>query len=433
MDNQKKEPDDWRKNKTLQDCMLYMLQNEIMCDVTFRVGESRKMIKAHKNILASRSQVFHTMFEGSLPEKGEISIPDIDEDTFSNLLLLAYDDDVLISNKNVDSMLYAGDKYMLSTVMSKCSEFLISTAKSADAVVTLSTARQFHLEDLQTESLKYIEDNTAECLSSIHAVELNSQCVQLILKSEYLSCSETDVCNFFLKWITNQCQLQDLEVNAENLRSISGELMSLIRFPLIEKKYFSTTVSHSMLLTTDEILSVFRWHHGEVCSLFSTDPRCPRGPNLQGETKIIHRHTRISNGWRSNAANALIFHSNKSIWLKGCIIFAPLSVTCGGNAKFTFELTDESTNIFSNEVLDMESGTSLNETIGVSLTKPILLNAEKRYTIVVRDIKPTTYYGSNCKSVCKQDDVTITFQNSTKSKCSTDITQGQIAGIMFCL
>lgn len=75
------------KNKTLQDCMLYMLQNEIMCDVTFRVGESRRMIKAHKNILASRSRVFHTMFEGSLPEKGEISIPDIDEDTFSNLLL----------------------------------------------------------------------------------------------------------------------------------------------------------------------------------------------------------------------------------------------------------------------------------------------------------------------------------------------------------
>lgn len=118
---------------------------------------------------------------------------------FKNIFFnrLAYDDDVLISNKNVDSMLYAGDKYMLSTVMSKCSEFLISTAKSADAVVTLSTARQFHLEDLQTESLKYIEDNTAECLSSIHAVELNSQCVQLILKSEYLSCSERDVCNFF--------------------------------------------------------------------------------------------------------------------------------------------------------------------------------------------------------------------------------------------
>lgn len=62
-----------------------MLQNEIMCDVIFRVGKSKKMIKAHKNILASRSRVFQTMFEGPLPEKGEISITDINEDIFNNL------------------------------------------------------------------------------------------------------------------------------------------------------------------------------------------------------------------------------------------------------------------------------------------------------------------------------------------------------------
>ncbi|CAG2231792.1 unnamed protein product [Mytilus edulis] len=410
MDNQKKEPDDWRKNKTLQDCMLYMLQNEIMCDVTFRVGESRRMIKAHKNILASRSRVFHTMFEGSLPEKGEISIPDIDEDTFSNLLLFVYDDDVLISNKNVDSLLYAGDKYMLSTVMSKCSAFLISTAKSADAVVTLSTARKFHLEDLQTESLKYIEENTAECLSSIHAVELNSQCVQLILESEYLSCSETDVCIFFMKWIENQCRLQ----------------VSACR-----EKYFSNEVSHSLLLTTDEILGVFRCHHGEDCSPFSSNPRCPRGPNQQGETKYIYRHTSVSSGWRSSAANALVFKSNRSIWLKGCIIFGPVSSVSESHSKFTFELTDKSTNSICHEVLDMQSGTSLNETRGITLTKPIILNAESQYTIIIRDIKPSTYYGSNCKSVCTEENITITFENSTKSACGTDTSKGQIAGIMF--
>ncbi|XP_076070728.1 BTB/POZ domain-containing protein 6-like [Mytilus galloprovincialis] len=90
MDNLNKEKVDWREGKTLPNCMLYMLENEIMCDVTFRVGESCKIIKAHKNILASRSLVFHTMFEGLLPEKGEINIPDIDDDIFNNLLRYAY-------------------------------------------------------------------------------------------------------------------------------------------------------------------------------------------------------------------------------------------------------------------------------------------------------------------------------------------------------
>ena len=77
---------DWREDKSLPKCMLYMLENEIMCDVTMVVGESKTKIKAHKYMLSSRSPVFHTMFEGSLAEKGEIIIPDIREDTFRSLI-----------------------------------------------------------------------------------------------------------------------------------------------------------------------------------------------------------------------------------------------------------------------------------------------------------------------------------------------------------
>ncbi|CAC5375785.1 SPOP [Mytilus coruscus] len=71
----------------LPDCMMHMLKNEIMCDVTLRVGEGRSPIKAHKYMLASRSPVFHTMFDGSMPETGEIAIPDIEENTFNDILV----------------------------------------------------------------------------------------------------------------------------------------------------------------------------------------------------------------------------------------------------------------------------------------------------------------------------------------------------------
>lgn len=77
---------DWRDDNTLQDCMMYMLEKEMMCDVIFRVREGRKTIKAHRTILASRSEVFHTMFDGSLPKEREVNIPNIDEDSFKNLL-----------------------------------------------------------------------------------------------------------------------------------------------------------------------------------------------------------------------------------------------------------------------------------------------------------------------------------------------------------
>lgn len=77
---------DWQDGKTLSECMIYMLEKEIMCDVTLRVGDEERPIKAHKYMMSSRSPVFYTMFEGSMPETGDILIPDIDLKTFREIL-----------------------------------------------------------------------------------------------------------------------------------------------------------------------------------------------------------------------------------------------------------------------------------------------------------------------------------------------------------
>lgn len=77
---------DWQINKTLPECMLYMLEHEIMCDISFRVGPEHRILKAHKYMLCSRSPVFYIMTQGSLPETGEIDVPDVDAETFRVLL-----------------------------------------------------------------------------------------------------------------------------------------------------------------------------------------------------------------------------------------------------------------------------------------------------------------------------------------------------------
>ena len=40
---------DWQDDKGLGECMIHMLTEEIMCDVTFRVGSDKTPIKAHKS------------------------------------------------------------------------------------------------------------------------------------------------------------------------------------------------------------------------------------------------------------------------------------------------------------------------------------------------------------------------------------------------
>jgi len=77
---------DWQFGKMLPDCINYMLQNELMCDVTFHVGANRMPIKAHKFMLASASPVFYSMFDGPIAENGDVSIPDIAANIFKDIL-----------------------------------------------------------------------------------------------------------------------------------------------------------------------------------------------------------------------------------------------------------------------------------------------------------------------------------------------------------
>lgn len=77
---------EWQLGKTLAECNRYMLDNQIDCDVTFRVGETGEVVMAHKYVLGSRSSVFYAMLYGPLAEKGDILITDMEPHTFQCLL-----------------------------------------------------------------------------------------------------------------------------------------------------------------------------------------------------------------------------------------------------------------------------------------------------------------------------------------------------------
>ena len=65
------------QHSSAQDTNLHMLENEVLCDITFLVGEEKEAIKCHKYMLVSRSPVFYTMFCGALAETSEtVTIPD---------------------------------------------------------------------------------------------------------------------------------------------------------------------------------------------------------------------------------------------------------------------------------------------------------------------------------------------------------------------
>jgi len=85
----------WQSERTLSECMRYMLDNEIATDVCFKVGPpdgATVNIRAHKYMLISRSAVFEAMFSSGMAEcqtgpEATIRVEDIDAAIFKDLLL----------------------------------------------------------------------------------------------------------------------------------------------------------------------------------------------------------------------------------------------------------------------------------------------------------------------------------------------------------
>ncbi|CAC5403379.1 BTBD3_6 [Mytilus coruscus] len=196
---------DWQENKSLNECIMYMLKKEIMCDAIFRVGTERSIVKVHKYMLASRSPVFYTMFEGACPEKGEVIVPDVNLGTFKGLLKYIYSDVLDLSLDNIQEVLYVAEKYMLSAMKDKCSVLLSSSVETSNASLVFDVASKLHLEDFKNKSLDYIKKNAAECLKAPNAIKMSKKCMEAILKLDSANCSETDICQFLIKWASSQC------------------------------------------------------------------------------------------------------------------------------------------------------------------------------------------------------------------------------------
>ncbi|CAC5411604.1 BTBD3_6 [Mytilus coruscus] len=264
---------DWQIGKSLSDRMKYMLDNQLMCDVTFHVGSDKSPIKAHKYMLASASPVFYSMFEGPLSEKGDVDIADITPEYFNMMLQYIYTEKIVIDANNIKGLLYGSEKYMLQTLKDKCSDFLTSSVNGDHACVVFQTAHDFHMKDLEEEALNFIYKNGSASLESDDFLHLSSDCLKLILRSDQLICDETTIYQRMVQWAKLQCEEQSMPTTDENVRKSLGDLLYLIRFPLMTPKYFTDEVSSQKILTFEEKVGVYEDFNGKQTDIFISTNR----------------------------------------------------------------------------------------------------------------------------------------------------------------
>ncbi|XP_052073923.1 BTB/POZ domain-containing protein 6-like [Mytilus californianus] len=413
-----------------------MLTNQVMCDVTFIVGHDQSPIKAHKYMLASSSPVFFNMFNGAVAEKGNVRIPDVKADVFNELLQFIYTEENNITNENIHDMIYVADKYMMDELKVKCDHFLKMKMNETTAVAILHTAHSFNLEETIDKAMFIICCKPEECLSTAEFIRLSRRCVEMILKCNVMICLEEFLYDAVLKWGGHQLEEKNLEMNDKNVRDELGDLLYLVRFPIMKQDYFSRQISTRDILTKDEIVNVFQSFNDQQLTSckFRTEKRLPKPiPFFRCEVNN-NRNAR----WITKYDDDLDFKVDRDCFLKSVIIFTPrvTGKTLPELSPTILITSTEGNNLRPKtnwmEKLDLTTSSVHSETVTHVFYIPVPVKKEVRYTIhFMMDISANFFFfntGKDYRPTVTVDDITVTFLKAN-AQSQTDVNQGQYMGI----
>ena len=429
--------DNWQTElPTLVERTAFIFNNEILSDVKFVVpvsigeSESKKVIPAHKFVLAISSPVFFAMFYGQMAEtKDSIELPDCEYESLLELFRFLYTDQVNLSGSNVMQVLYLANKYLVPSLVKKCKGYLQGNLIASNVFCVLPHAQKFEDKDLEDRCWKVIEEQTEEAMTSDEFVTVERSVVESIVKREVFNVTEVELFKAVNRWATKECERQGVTSDGETKRRILGEeIVKGIRFPLIPQKDFASVVFDSRILNYEEFGNMTKYYNGLINTPL---------PFLKA-SRIVHRCCRFK--W---------FCSPRKYWDYGmtpeCIILTvkkPVKIygvqhfgSKGGEYTVTTDIVD----LMDNTSLVSRAGNYASEksdadayySFDVLFDRPVILKAYKEYKVKSLIKGPKSWYGEDGKASVECQGVQFTFRSSGNDSNGTDEKIGQFPGILF--
>lgn len=425
--------EDWQAGRSVVDCNKFMLQNEINCDVTFLLGQKKESIKAHKYMLVSRSSVFQSIFCGSLANDSRsdtIPVSDIDLETFRALLLFLYCEEADVKASNVKKLLYAAKKYAVKGLVDTCLSFLESSINVQNVCNILEQVHLYDGKNLEAKCMAFIYDHAEDVLKSQAFTSLCPSCVDHIVKADELVVKERLVYEAGMKWADKECKRRNLEVTDGNLRTVLGNILFHVRFPLLDPVYFTNAVSTRELLDFKEIIAIYQYYNGRAQPSnwkFCVNRR--RGFSLSSVIRYNLISTEGFHRPKSGECDSIKFTCSEPILLHGASMYGSLDESADYDVKIELWLCseDENEQLSSNFVTLSTSRSQ--HMYDVMFTAPMALSPGKQYKISVEMNGPPTKLGYGGKTDVIADGVNFHFMTEKGGKTTSE--KGQIPGLLF--
>ena len=262
------------KCSAIADRTTFIFNTELLGDVKFVVpassGErgSKRVIPAHKFVLAISSPVFYAMFYGQMAETTDsIELPDCEYESLLEMFRYLYSDKVNLSGSNVMQVLYSANKYMVPSLAEKCTDYLRHNLQASNVFCILPHAQKFEDKHLEGRCWKVIEEQTEEAVTSDEFVTVERSVVETVVMREELNVKEVELFKAVDRWATEQSKRQGIISDGESKRRILGEeIVKAIRFPLMAQEEFASVVIDSRILTMDEVGDLVKHYSGLTSS-----------------------------------------------------------------------------------------------------------------------------------------------------------------------
>lgn len=332
-----RDPIDVKNLKSNQLASLYLDQST--ADVKFECGpddgSALDLVVAHKVVLSSCSDVFKTMFYGSLPEKPTIRLTDASGDGFKEFLEFFYKSEINPTVEYAAEVIYLSKKYEVTDLLNVYSNFLQRKLTIDQMCQGLEVAMRFDITKLKAFCESEIINNHVKFFASEGFVFCSPNVLRTILNLEELKLYSEEIFVGCFRWARNALKRHNPTGNEPTLSEIRnqmGEFFDLIEYGSMKCQAITMILyEFNGLFTTQDLSMIYTILATKfpvkldlsVTDCFLLVPECAKTPNepkyYLTEDKIIsfesiqkaffvgYKHATIYNeGWAAPASLWLI-------------------------------------------------------------------------------------------------------------------------------
>ena len=435
--------DYWSKTErcSIRERCKLMFNNELLSDVKFVVrdaeggSERMKTIPAHKFVLAISSQVFFAMLYGKLAEtKDSINISDCEYKSLLEVFRFIYSDEVNLNADNVMQVLYLAKKYMLPSLVDKCTEYLGENLDASNVFHVLPEAQKYEEKDLVDKCWEVIDKHGVEAVKSDAFVTIERSVLEELVERDSLSVKEIELFKAVDCWARKECEKKNLVADGSVKRKVLGErIVKAVRFPVMKQKEFVNVVLDCDILTQKEAYDMVKY--------FNSVLTIPVGFSDARRSGCLHRIFRFQSvegeRWKygHDCSDSIILSVDQKIKLHSVRLF--------GSKNNEYSVTLKLSTISQGDVLATQTGTFQSNLVAseqieyygynIEFVPPVALEPNIKYCIEASISGPSSSFGKNGLSSVKHDEVRFSFTNKVESLLSTTVSKGQFPEFEFSL